>query len=72
MNILAVQGSRLEPLATEVMHDPDLFEPICRRIFPFPQVDLFATRATARLSRYISPYPDPEAYRVDAMDLSFN
>ena len=68
MNVLADQGSRLEPLATEWMLDPDLFGSICQRIFPFPQVDLFASRATARLSYYISPCADPEAYRVDDMD----
>ena len=72
MNVLADQGSRLEPLATEWMLDPDLFGSICQRIFPFPQVDLFASRATARLSYYISPCADPEAYRVDALDRSFN
>ena len=72
LNVLADQGSRQVPLATERMLDPDLFESICLRIFPFPKVDLFSTRTTARLSRYISPCPDPEAYRMDALDLSFN
>ena len=72
LNVLADQGSRQVPLPNEWMLDPDLFESICHRISPFPQVDLFATRATARLSRYISPCPDPEAYRRDALDLSFS
>ena len=72
MNVLADQGSRLEPLATEWMLDPELFESLCQRILPFPQVDLFATRVTARLPCYISPCRDPEAFRVDALSNSFN
>ena len=72
LNVLADQGSRQGPLATKWMLDPDLYESICQKNFPFPQVDLFASRATARLSRYVSPCPDPEAYRRDALDSSFN
>ena len=71
-NVLADQGSRQVPLSTEWMLDPDLFESICQKVFPFPQIDLFATRATARLSCYISPCPDPDAYRMDALDPSFD
>ena len=52
-NILADQGSSLEPLGPEWMFDPDLFAALCQRILPFPQVDLFATRVTARLPCYI-------------------
>ena len=72
LNVLADQGSRQVPLATEWMLDPDFFESICLRISPFPQVDLFATRVTARLPYYISPCKDPEAFRVDALGPSFN
>ena len=54
------------------MLDLGLFESICQKVFPFPQVDLFATRATARLALYISPDPDPEAFLRDALDPSFN
>ena len=71
MNVLADQVSRLEPLASEWILDPTLFEFSCLRIFPFSQVDLVAAGATARLSYYISPCADPEAYRVDAVDRSF-
>ena len=71
-NILADQGSRMEPLGTEWMLDPDIFESLCNRILPFPQVDMFATRVTARLPCYISACKDPEAFWDDALALSFN
>ena len=68
MYILAFQGSCLEPLATEGMHDSDLFEPGCLRVFLFPVVDLFASRSTVRRSCCISPCSDPEAFWMDASD----
>ena len=37
-----------------------------------PSLDLFATRVNTRFSRYVSPYPDPEATGVDAMARSWN
>ena len=70
--VLADQGSRQVLLSTEWMLDPDLFESICQKFFPFPQIDLFATRATARLSCYVSPCPDQEALHEDALDPFFN
>jgi len=71
-NILADQGSRMEPLGTEWMLDPDIFESLINRITPFPQVDLFATRVTARLPCYISAGIDPEAFSENALALSLN
>ena len=71
-NILADQGSRMEPLGTEWMLDPDIFESLFNRVTPFPQVDLFATRVTARLPCYISAGIDPEAFSENALALSLN
>ena len=39
---------------------------------PFPQVDLFATRVTARLPCYVSVCEDSEAIQVDALAHTFN
>jgi hypothetical protein len=35
-------------------------------------VDLFATRYSARLSRFVSPVPDPTALAVDALSIKWN
>ena len=37
-----------------------------------PSIDLFATRCNRRVARYVSPYPDAEAFAVDAMALSWS
>ena len=39
---------------------------------PALTVDLFATRYTARLTRFVSPIPDPRALAVDAMSIEWN
>ena len=36
-----------------------------------PQIDLFATRFNNRLPLYVSPVPDPQAWAVDALSLSW-
>ena len=35
------------------------------------QVDLFATRFNHKLPRFVSPVPDPQAWKVDALSLSW-
>ena len=45
-------------------------EPIWREWFR-PRVDLFATRFNHRLALYVSPVPDPQAWAVDALSLSW-
>ena len=57
MIVLADQGSRLEPLATEWMLVPDFFDSICQRISPFSQVDLLSSRVSARLPRLPTNQP---------------
>ena len=36
-----------------------------------PQVDLFATRFNNKLPQFVSPVPDPQAWAVDALSLSW-
>ncbi|XP_070184795.1 uncharacterized protein [Littorina saxatilis] len=36
-----------------------------------PLVDLFATRFSKRLPVFVSPFPDPQAWRVNALDISW-
>ena len=36
-----------------------------------PQIDLFATRFNHRLPKFVSPVPDPAAWAVDALSLSW-
>ena len=71
-NVLADQGSRMEPLATEWMLDAGVFDSLCDRLSPFPQVDMFATRVTARLPCYVSVCQYPEAFHVNALAHDFN
>ena len=72
LNVLADQASRRGPISTEWCLDPDTFEWIFRRCPISPEVDLFATRANSRCHRYVSPCPDPRAFHVNALLLSFN
>ena len=47
---------------------------VCRSIFSLwfrPHIDLFATRFNHRLPTYVSPVPDPAAWAVDALSLSW-
>ena len=58
-NILADQV----PL-TEWSLFPRMFDAICE-VLEWPLIDLFATRANAKLPLYMSPVPDPMAWRQD-------
>ena len=40
--------------------------------FHKPMVDLFATRFNHRLPTYVSPVPDPAAWAIDALSLSWS
>ena len=72
LNVLADQGSRVGPITTEWCLDPESFDWIFHQFPCFPQVDLFATRANSRFSRYVSPCPDERAYFQDALHPQFN
>ncbi|XP_067677661.1 uncharacterized protein [Haliotis asinina] len=70
-NILADALSRPgKPSPTEWMLHPDAFRQICCQ-HGRPLVDLFATSFNHQLPTYVSPVPDPQAWAVDAMSLSW-
>ena len=71
LNVVADQGSRQGPTSTEWMLDPWSFESICQEFPIFPTVVLFCMRATSRLSCFVSPCPDPQAFYQDALDPFF-
>ena len=65
-NVLADQLSRASSsLPTEWTLVPRILQPIWDRWYK-PRVDLFATKFSRRLPRYVSPVPDPGAWAVDA------
>lgn len=72
LNSLADLGSRGDQvLATEWM----LHKAVISRLlvlFPDMEVDLFATRLTAQLPRFVSPCPDPRAWKVDALSIPWD
>ncbi|XP_070205904.1 uncharacterized protein [Littorina saxatilis] len=37
-----------------------------------PCIDLFATRFSARLPLFVSPFPDPQAWAVDALEMNWS
>ena len=49
---------------------PEVFQAICSW-WHQPQVDLFATRFNNKLPQFLSPVPDPQAWAVDALSLSW-
>ncbi len=58
-----------------VLAEWSLERSVCRSILArwgAPWVDLFATRLNSKLPLYVSPAPDPGAWAVDAMSLSWN
>ena len=64
-NTIADLASRQFTSHSEWTLDRDVFDQIAQRIYR-PDVDLFATRASHRLPRYVSRYPDPGAMATDA------
>ena len=70
-NIMADLLSRPDSIIqTEWTLDQALLSKIWKR-WGTPQVDLFATRFNFRFPRYVSPVPDPQAWKVDAMEISW-
>ena len=71
LNILADALSRSHMvLNTEWTLAHSLLLPLWDRWFR-PHIDLFATRFNHRLPVYVSPVPDPAAWAVDALSLSW-
>ena len=71
LNVIADKLSRHNQLIqTEWSLSQQVFNLLCSRWFR-PQVDLFATRFNPKLPKFVSPVPDPAAWAVDAMSLSW-
>ena len=50
---------------TEWELNPKIFKRACK-IFGTPEVDLFASRLTKKIEKFVSWEPDPESWKVDA------
>ena len=71
LNVIADKLSRLgQTIQTEWSLQPEVFQAVCSR-WHQPQVDLFATRFNNKLPQFVSPVPDPQAWAVDALSLSW-
>ena len=71
LNVIADKLSRLgQTIQTEWSLHPAVFQAVCTR-WHQPQVDLFATRFNNKLPQFVSPVPDPQAWAVDALSLSW-
>ena len=71
LNVIADKLSRLgQTIQTEWSLSPKIFQAICSR-WHQPTVDLFATRFNNKLPQFVSPVPDPQAWAVDALSLSW-
>ena len=60
---LSCQGQVIQ---TEWPLNKKVFDRLCFR-WHHPEVDLFATRYNCKLSKFVSPVPDPQAWAVDAL-----
>ena len=69
-NDIADQASRQFQDHAEWMLDNNLFQVICDR-WGTPSLDMFASRTNHKLDRYVSRYPDAEAYAVDCFSLDW-
>ena len=70
LNVIADKLSRHNQLIQTEWPSQQVFNLLCSRWFR-PQVDLFATRFNHKLPKFVSPVPDPTAWAVDAMSLSW-
>ena len=71
LNVVADKLSRLgQVIQTEWSLLQTVFQEICH-VWHTPQVDLFATRFNCKLPQFVSPVPDPKAWAVDAISLSW-
>ena len=71
LNVIADKLSRLgQTIQTEWSLHPAVFQAVCAR-WHQPQVDLFATRFNNKLPQFVSLVPDPQAWAVDALSLSW-
>ena len=57
-------------IQTEWSLSQQVFNQLCSR-WDQPQIDLFATRLNHKLPQFVSPVPDPDAWAMDALNLSW-
>ena len=71
LNVIADKLSRsTQVVQTEWSLLQEVFDHLCAR-WHTPRVDLFATRYNHKLPKFVSPVPDPQAWRVDALSLNW-
>ena len=70
-NVIADRLSRSGPSPSEWTLDEESFLWLCQNMGT-PQVDLFATRYTARLPTFVSPVRDVTAVAVDSFTVEWN
>jgi hypothetical protein len=72
LNVLADRLSRQgQILPTEWTVHPNILEAVWLR-WDKPLIDLFATRDNRQLPMYVSPIPDQQAWKVDALSFSWD
>lgn len=57
--------------SAEWMLKKEIFDRICSQMF-FPDIDLFASRLNCQLSRFVSWFPQPGAFRNDAFSFPWS
>ena len=72
LSVLADSLSRRgQMLHTEWSLSPETFKWV-KSLWDAPMIDLFATRWNHKLPTFVSPVPDPMAFAVDALSISWN
>ena len=71
LNVIADKLSRQKQvIQTEWSLHEETFDLLCQT-WHSPLVDMFATRYNCKLVQFVSPIPDPKAWSVDALTLSW-
>ena len=70
-NVLADFSSRNFSDTTEWMLKKEIFQRICAHFFT-PDIDLFASRLNFQVSRFVTWFPQPGAYRGDAFSFCWS
>ena len=72
LNVLADALSRADrAISTEWSLHPQLAQRV-RDLAGSPVLDLFATRKNKRAPMFVSPFPDPQAWKVDALSFDWD
>jgi hypothetical protein len=72
LNVMADLLSRdSRTVQTEWSILPEILEELWEMWYK-PEMDMFATRFNRKLVRFVSPFPDPEAWGVDAMTMDWD